>query len=92
MKSKPKEKKAGATGGATGKAVIARQSEPDLSKRPQKKIPIAEVPENAILARNVMGSSGTLLLAAGTRFKARYAKRLEELQEGNIDSVWIVDE
>jgi hypothetical protein len=54
-------------------------------------IELAEVPENAELARNLVGSSGTLLLAAGTRFKSRYIKRLEELNaiDEKIESVWI---
>jgi CheY-like chemotaxis protein len=74
--------------GAAGRPVPAE--EPTL-RGPAKKVAIADVPENAVLAKNVVGSSGTLLLAAGTRFKARYAKRLEELQEGNIDYVWIYE-
>jgi two-component system chemotaxis response regulator CheY len=46
-------------------------------------VDLADVPENAELARNLVGSNGTLLLAAGTQFKQRYIKRLEELSALN---------
>ena len=49
-----------------------------LGKPPSKgtpkdavKMELSEVPERAVLARNILGSSGTLLLAAGTPFRAR---------------------
>jgi two-component system, chemotaxis family, chemotaxis protein CheY len=63
------------------------------SDKPLKKIALADVPEDAILAKDIIGTGGTLLLAAGTRFKARYAKRIEELQtiKEKVEFVWIVD-
>lgn len=64
------------------------------SDTPAKKVKLSEVAENAVLARDLIGTSGTLLLAAGTRFKARYAKRLEELGDirEKVEYVWVVDE
>jgi CheY-like chemotaxis protein len=58
-----------------------------------KKVPISEVPENAVIARDLVGTGGTLLLASGTPFKARYAKRLEELQgpKDKIEHIWILE-
>lgn len=64
-----------------------------FSDKPLKKIALAEVPEDAVLAKDIIGTGGTLLLAAGTRFKARYAKRIEELHtiKEKVEFVWIVD-
>jgi hypothetical protein len=52
---------------------------------------LTEVPEGAVLARNIIGASGTLLLAAGTPFRSRYVRRLQELRdmEGEIENVWV---
>lgn len=61
---------------------------------PAKRVALDEVPEDAVLARDLYGAGGTLLLAAGTRFKSRYIRRLEELRDlkEKIEHVWIVDE
>ncbi|MDX2143507.1 MAG: response regulator [Rhodospirillaceae bacterium] len=62
--------------------------------KPPKKIALADVPDDAIVAKDIIGTGGTLLLAAGTRFKSRYAKRIEELQsiKEKVEFVWIVDD
>lgn len=67
---------------------------PSPEAKPHKKVALADVPENATLARDLVGAGGTLLLAAGTQFKARYAKRLEELSgiREKVEYAWIVDE
>src|SRR5262249_32531359 len=54
------------------------------------KVALNEVPESAVLARDIIGSSGTLLLAAGTPFRKRYIRRLQELKdmEGEIEYIW----
>jgi two-component system chemotaxis response regulator CheY len=56
-----------------------------------KRVALNEVPEGAVLARDIVGSSGTLLLASGTAFRGRYVKRLQELRdlEGDITHVWV---
>lgn len=57
------------------------------------KVALTEVPEDAVLARDLIGAGGTLLLAAGTPFKRRYMKRLEDLSAINegVDSLWIFE-
>lgn len=57
------------------------------------KVALGDVPENAVLAKDLFGAGGTLLLAAGTPFKSRYMKRLEDLSAINegVDSVWIFE-
>ncbi|MBL8642752.1 MAG: response regulator [Rhodospirillaceae bacterium] len=80
-----------------GKPVPAKAAKPAPERsddKPAKKVKLEDVPENALLARDLYGAGGTLLLAAGTRFKTRYIKRLEELRElkEKIDHVWITEE
>lgn len=60
---------------------------------PSKAVKLSEIPEGAVIAKNIVGRSGTLLVAAGTPFRARYARRLQELSdiEGEIKEVWIVE-
>jgi hypothetical protein len=76
--------------GAADGAALANAKQP----RKLKQVALHEIPENAILARNLLGTNGTLLLAAGTPFRARYLKRLEELK--SIDqageTVWIFED
>lgn len=57
------------------------------------KVALGDVPENAVLARDLVGAGGTLLLAAGTPFKRRYMKRLEDLSAINegVETVWIFE-
>ena len=95
-KEATKKSSAPEMGGAkpTAAPAVPPASEPTTSgKRRVIKVSLSEVPENAMLARNLVGSSGTLLLGAGTRFKSRYIKRLEELSAINekIDHVWIYE-
>lgn len=75
----------GATGGPGAKKKKTKQR--------MVKVPLNEVPENAVLARNLVGSGGTLLLAAGTRVKSRYIRRLEELSgiDEKVDHVYIFE-
>jgi CheY-like chemotaxis protein len=56
-----------------------------------KRMLLTEVPEGMVLAKNIVGSSGTLLLASGTAFRSRYVRRLQELRdiEGDIEYVWV---
>jgi|GEM_PF-761428 len=83
---------------AASKPTPVRQSSnteaSEYGDKPRKKVSLADVPENAVLAQDLVGAGGTLLLAAGTRFKARYAKRIEELHsiKEKVEYVWIVDE
>jgi CheY-like chemotaxis protein len=59
-----------------------------------KKVALEDVPENAVLGRDLYGAGGTLLLAAGTVFKSRYIRRLEELRDlkEKIEHVWILED
>lgn len=80
----------------TDKPSVRGQPSAAATARPksERKVALSEAPENAVLTRDVMGAGGTLLLARGTRFKNRYAKRLAELHEleGNIEYIWIEGE
>ncbi|MGE4061994.1 MAG: response regulator [Rhodospirillaceae bacterium] len=60
-------------------------------KGPVKAVKLSEIPEGAVIAKNIVGRTGTLLVAAGTPFRARYARRLSEISdiEGEIKEVWI---
>lgn len=75
-----------------GQPEMQGRGRPPPDARPVK-VPLSDVPENAMLARDLVGAGGTLLLAAGTPFKRRYMRRLEELSAINegVDSVWIFD-
>jgi CheY-like chemotaxis protein len=77
-KAEPKPAAAAKTAAPTGKAI---------------QVKLADVPEDAVLAKDLIGTGGTLLLSAGTPFKRRYVKRLEELQtfKETVDSVWIIE-
>jgi CheY-like chemotaxis protein len=61
------------------------------SNRPSKAVSLSDIPEGAVIAKNIIGKTGTLLVAAGTPFRARYARRLQEISdiEGEIKEVWI---
>lgn len=60
---------------------------------PSKAVKLTDIPEGAVIAKNIIGRTGTLLVAAGTPFRARYARRLQELAdiEGEIKEVWILE-
>jgi CheY-like chemotaxis protein len=79
---------------ASARKPVATPPAPEKDEKPSKKVALADVPEGAILARDVVGANGTLLLSAGMAFKARYAKRLDELGSfsGKVEHVWIVNE
>ncbi len=81
--SKPTSKSAAKPGAAPAPAAA--------SNRPSKPVSLSDVPEGAVIAKNIIGKTGTLLVAAGTPFRARYARRLQELSdvEGEIKEVWI---
>lgn len=63
------------------------------SNRSSKCVKLSEIPDGAVIAKNVVGRTGTLLVAAGTPFRARYARRLQEISdiEGEIKEVWIYE-
>jgi two-component system, chemotaxis family, chemotaxis protein CheY len=73
--------------------VLTAKSGPATDNRKVVRVALNEVPENAVLARNLMGSSGQLLLGAGTHFRARYIKRLEELTaiDEKIEHVYVYE-
>lgn len=85
-KKVPEAKKAARRGAAPDKPAVPR-----APGGPATAVKLADVPEGAVVARNVVGRSGTLLLAAGTPFRVRYARRLQELSdiEGEIKEIWI---
>ena len=60
---------------------------------PAKKMALDDVPHNAVLARDVRGSRGNLLLAAGIPFRSNYVERLKELKDlaGDITHAWIYE-
>ena len=90
----PVPPKPAAVPGKTASPRAAAAATAPARAKSEKKVRLTEVPEGAVLTRDVIGSSGTLMLARGTRFKDRYAKRLSELHEleGNIEYVWIEGE
>ena len=58
---------------------------------PAVKVALDDVPADALLARDIRGASGNLLLAAGIPFRANYARRIKELAdiEGEITHIWV---
>lgn len=76
---------------ASGRAAAPSRPAPPQGR--EIKVALSDVPENAVLARDLVGAGGTLLLAAGTPFKRRYMKRLEDLSAINegVESVWIFE-
>jgi CheY-like chemotaxis protein len=73
--------------------VLNAKPAPTVDNRKVVRVALSEVPENAVLARNLMGTSGQLLLGAGTHFRARYIKRLEELTaiDEKIEHVYVYE-
>jgi CheY-like chemotaxis protein len=79
------------------KVDVGSPSKPGKTKPAAKRIKqvsLDDIPENAVLARDLVGAGGTLLLAAGTPFRTRYLKRLEDLRsiDQAIEKVWIFEE
>jgi hypothetical protein len=85
--AKPAPKPAAKSGAASMPAPAPAAA----SNRPSKAVNLSDIPEGAVIAKNIIGKTGTLLVAAGTPFRARYARRLQELSdiEGEIKEVWI---
>jgi CheY-like chemotaxis protein len=65
--------------GLQPQAVVSSEGPAAAAGQSERRLPLAELPDGAVLSRDLLFGNGRLLLPAGTRLSARSRQRLAEL-------------
>jgi hypothetical protein len=67
-------------------------AEPTGALSPERRMPLTDVPENAVLARDLTFHNGRLLLSSGSRLTARILYLLSQLATmSDLGELWIAN-